>query len=284
MNRNLALTLVLCLPACGSGGSNPPPTQEDGSANDGTMPTDSAGGDSSAPDTNSASPEAATSDVAATSSDVATPSDASDAGTTSVPADGATAPDGSDAASDAAALSDAACPTSWTVAPETVPLIAVPDGGGGVLLHATGAGTQDYTCTATAADAGADGGDSGLAYAWVFVGPEAVLSDCNTAPIGHHFASEAGASQPEWMTTSDDSYVIAKKVNAGYTPDGGTAIPWLLLQALSNSDGGTLGQVTYVQRLNTTAGLTPPNSSCDETTVGTTQKVGYTADYYFFGP
>jgi hypothetical protein len=243
------------------------------------MPTDSAGGDSSEPDTSAASPEAAASDVA-TSSDVATPSDASDAGPTSAPADGASASD----SSDEGVVADAACPTSWTVAPETVPLIAVPDGGGGVLLHATGAGTQDYTCTATATDAGADGGDSGLAYAWVFVGPEAVLSDCNTAPIGRHFASEAGASQPEWMTTSDNSYVIAKKVNAGYTPDGGTAIPWLLLQALSNSDGGTLGPVTYVQRLNTTAGLTPPNSSCDDTTVGTTQKVGYTADYYFFGP
>ncbi len=278
MNRNLAWTLLLCLPACGSGGSNPPPTQGDGSANDGTLPTDSSsGGDTS--ETDSASPEAGTSDVA-------TPSDTSDAGDTSTPADGtAASDDASDGASDAAVLSDAACPTSWTIAPDTVPLIAVPDGGGGVLLHATGAGTQDYTCTASAVDGGGgDGGDAGLAYAWVFVGPEAVLSDCNTAPIGHHFASEAGASQPEWMTTSDDSYVIAKKVNAGYTPDGGTAIPWLLLQALSTSDAGTLGQVTYVQRLNTTAGLSPPNSTCDDTTVGTTQKVGYTADYYFFGP
>jgi hypothetical protein len=239
------------------------------------MPTDSAGGDTSETDSSSASPEAATSDVAA-------PSDASDAGATSVAPDGEVAPD----ASDAAVLSDAACPTSWTIAPETVPLIAVPDGGGGVLLHATGAGTQDYTCTATAteSDAGTGGGDAGLSYAWVFVGPEAVLSDCNMVPIGHHFASEAGASQPEWMTASDNSYVIAKKVNAGYSPDGGAAIPWLLLQALANSDGGTLGQVTYVQRLNTTAGLSPPNSSCDDTTVGTTQKVAYTADYFFFGP
>jgi hypothetical protein len=273
MNRNLAWTLVLCLPACGSGGSNPPPSQGDGAAADGTMPTDSAGGDTSETDSNSPSVEAGTPDVA-------TPSDASDAGATSMPADGAMASD----ASDGAVLSDASCPSSWSVAPDTVPLIAVPDGGGGVLLHATGAGTQDYTCTGTATDAGIDGGDAGLAYAWVFVGPEAVLSDCNTAPIGHHFASEAGASQPEWMTANDNSYVIAKKVNAGYSPDGGAAIPWLLLQALSNSDGGTLGQVTYVQRLNTTAGLSPPNSSCDDATVGTTQKVGYTADYYFFGP
>jgi hypothetical protein len=279
MKRNLAWTLLLCLPACGSGGSNPPPGQGDGSANDGTMPADSAGGDTSETDSSSVVAESGTPDAGATSdaSDAAPTADASDAGSTS---DGALAPD----ASDAAVLSDAACPSSWTVAPETVALIAVPDGGGGVLLHATGTGTQDYTCTATETDAGPDGGDAGLAYAWVFVGPEAVLSDCNTAPIGHHFASEAGASEPEWMTTADNSYVIAKKVNAGYTPDGGAEIPWLLLQALSNSDGGTLAQVSYVQRLNTTAGLSPPNSSCDDTTVGTTQKVPYTADYYFFGP
>lgn len=272
MNRNLAWTLVLCLPACGSGGSNPPPTQDDGSTVDGTMPGDSASGDTSTTDSSPPSLQDGTVEAGA-------PSDASDAGATLAP-DGAPATD----ASDAAVLSDAGCPASWTVAPETVPLIAVPDGGGAVLLHAAGTGTQDYTCTASETDAGPDGGDGGLTYAWVFVGPEAVLSDCNTAPIGRHFASEAGATQPEWMTTSDNSYVIAKKVNAGYSPDGGAAIPWLLLQALSNSDGGTLGQVTYVQRLNTTAGLSPPNSSCDDTTVGTTQKVDYTADYYFFGP
>jgi hypothetical protein len=186
------------------------------------------------------------------------------------------------------ALADAACPAAWGMVPPVDPLIALPDGGIPLILHAAGTGTQDFTCTATFSDAGAgDGGDGGTAgptYGWTFVGPEAVLSDCTMAPIGHHFASDAGPTRPEWMETADNSFVIAKKVNNGYTPDSGAAIPWLLLQAVTNSDAGVLAQVSYVQRLNTTGGLTPAASTCGSTNLGASQKVGYTADYFFFGP
>jgi len=185
--------------------------------------------------------------------------------------------------------SDAGCPMSWSVVPGVDPSIALPDAGS-LLLHVTGVGTQDYKCTATVHvdDAGLD---AGVTYAWVFVGPEATLDDCMGNAVGMHFASEGGPGQPEWQTTGDNSWVIAKKallpeggVNNGFTPDGGAGVPWLLLKAFINADAGDLSQVTYIQRLDTDGGLSPANSTCSATNVTTVQKVGYTADYYFFGP
>jgi len=171
---------------------------------------------------------------------------------------------------------------SWAVVPGVDPTIAVPDGGGSLILHVQGVGTQDYKCTATVNvdDAGLD---AGITYSWVFAGPEATLDDCMGNPVGSHFASEGGPGQPEWMTTGDNSFVIAKKVNNGVTPDGGMTIPWLLLKAFINADAGTLSKVTYVQRLDTDGGLSPANSTCGATNIGMVQKVPYTADYYFFG-
>jgi hypothetical protein len=169
---------------------------------------------------------------------------------------------------------DAACPSSWIVAPAVDPSISVPDGGA-VLLRATAKGTQDYTCTAQTVD-------GGTKYAWVFAGPEATLADCNAAVVGQHFASDAGATAPEWQT-NDGAFVIGKKL-AAFTPDGGGAsVPWLLLQATSHGGSGTLSNVGYVQRLDTTGGVAP-SKTCDATNAGATEKVSYTADYYFFGP
>lgn len=186
-----------------------------------------------------------------------------------------------DTASDATSDGDAApgCPASWTIAPVVDSTIAIPDGGGSVLLHAFGTGTQDYSCVASAAgDAGADAGST---YAWTLTGPEADLKDCMMAKIGSHFASDAGASAPEWMTLADGTHVIAKR-NSAFTPDGGTSIPWLLLEATSHMGTGTLSKTLFIQRVNTTGGKAP-GTGCDSTTVGATTKVAYTADYYFFG-
>jgi hypothetical protein len=167
------------------------------------------------------------------------------------------------------------CPASWLVAPTVDPVLEVPDGGGGVLLHATGTGTQNYTCSQVMADGGS-------IYAWVFVGPQADLADCSMTKIGQHFASDGGPGAPEWMTLSDGTYVIGKKMGSE-TPDGGSsAIPWLLLDAVGHGGTGTLSHADYIQRLHTTGGLAP-TSTCDSTNVGMTEMVPYTADYYFYG-
>ena len=209
--------------------------------------------------------------------------DSTDGGT---PSSDASTKDASrlDAASDASIAEDAGgvdasdggCPASWSASPAAPPPIALPDGGGGVLLHVAAAGTQEYQCQQTT-------GDAGVAYAWTFVGPEADLADCSARTIGRHFASDGGAAAPAWETTDDATYVVGKRV-AGFTPDGGAAsIPWLLLQATSHGGGGPLGLARYVHRLSTSGGVAPA-TTCDATSAGTSKKVPYTADYFFYGP
>jgi Protein of unknown function (DUF3455) len=221
-------------------------------------------------DTTGASPDASTHADATTDTGSAVDSgggqDAA-AGDTGTGADANDGGSGHDAADDA-------CPGAWTTAPTVAPAITLPADGGGVVLHAGAIGTQNYTCEQVAVD-------GGTAYAWVFVGPEADLSDCHAAKIGQHFASDAGAAAPEWQT-SDGTYVVGKKI-AAFTPDGGaSAIPWLLVQETSNGGTGTLSKAGYIQRLNTDGGIAPA-ITCDASNVGTTQKVSYTADYFFFG-
>ena len=184
-----------------------------------------------------------------------------------------------DAGSDTGALDSGGdagvCAASWTIAPTVDSTIALPDGGGRVLIHAAATGKQDYTCLDATTDAG-------TVYAWKFVGPEADLDDCHAIKIGTHFASDAGATRPEWMTTIDNSFVIAKKV--GGFDAGSTSVPWLLLQSTSSGGAGPISTTLYVHRVNTTGGVAP-TAACDaNTNLGMTQKVAYTADYYFYGP
>ena len=60
------------------------------------------------------------------------------------------------------------------------------------------------------------------------------------------------------------------------------SIQCLLLQSVGNKKGplggNLLANVTFIQRLNTAGGAVP-TTAC---TVGQTQLVPYTADYYFF--
>ena len=112
-------------------------------------------------------------------------------------------------------------------------------------------GTQNYSCTVT--DAGT---------AWTFVGPSAALNDCNGVLIGHHMVSDGGTAFPEWIETSDGTYVVGHKL-AAFTPDGGAgSVPWLLLQGVQHGGTGTLSQAEYIQRLYTDGGIAP-GPGCD---------------------
>ncbi len=107
---------------------------------------------------------------------------------------------------------------------------------------------------------------------WDFVAPVATLSaDANyQGEVGIHYAG------PTWESNSG-SKVAAKRL-AGCTPDS-TAIPWLLLEAVSTTGPGIFSSVSYIQRVNTTGGLAPaaPGSS-----IGAMEQVPYTAEYYFY--
>jgi len=249
MKRFAIVVIASCLPACSSSSGGGSPTgQPDASGADAEQDSSTAGdtgsgGDSTTPQDSSA--------TETSTQDSGSGGDASDGGTTE---------------SDA---SDGACPGSWLTAPTVPASIEVPADGGGVILHAAGVGTQNYACTVT--DAGT---------AWTFVGPSANLNDCNGVLIGHHFASDGGTAFPEWIETSDGTYVVGHKL-AAYTPDGGAgSVPWLLLQGMQHGGSGTLSQAEYIQRLYTDGG-NAPGSGCD---AGDMVQVPYGADYYFYGP
>jgi len=127
------------------------------------------------------------------------------------------------------------------------------------VLDATG--VQKYSCNATCNGA-----------EWTFVAPEADLFERHRL-VGTHYAG------PTWEY-EDGSTVVAAVV-AGATLDA-TAIPWVLLSAVSHGDiVGEMTEVTAIQRLETTGGLAPA-TGCDVHHLGATADVPYTARYFFY--
>jgi hypothetical protein len=108
--------------------------------------------------------------------------------------------------------------------------------------------------------------------AWVFVEPVANLFASRNfhGQVGTHYAG------PTWESNSG-SKVVAKRL-AGCSPNT-SAIPWLLLEAVSNEGPGVFNRVTFVQRVNTTGGLAP---STPGSFAGEEARVPYTAEYYFY--
>ena len=146
-------------------------------------------------------------------------------------------------------------------APDVPAAIAVPEGNK-VSFHAYAEGVQIYVATPSAADP--------TVLVWTFRAPEAVLFDNGGNIVGIHYAG------PTWETESG-SMVVGARV-AGTTVDA-TAIPWLLLRAVSTEGPGVLERTTFVQRVNTVGGLAP---ATPPTQAGQEARVPYTADYYFF--
>lgn len=181
---------------------------------------------------------------------------------------------------------------SAQVTPPTTPdTIAVPVGNSAFLVgHAFG--SQGYTCLPTVT--------GGTAWSPA-ARPEATLfSDIfgSQFQIITHFQSfnenpKPGVTPPlsgnaTWQSSFDSSRVWAVKaagIDAGTDPascPNSGSIQCLLLQSVGNKKGPTggnlLANTTFIQRLNTAGGAVP-TTAC---TVGQTQLVPYTADYFFF--
>ena len=128
-----------------------------------------------------------------------------------------------------------------------------------VKLHAVG--VQIYDCKA-----------SGTGFSWGFRAPSADLFLFGFK-VGTHFAG------PTWQFL-DGSTVVGAKLAAA-SPDP-TAIPWLLLNAVSHGPvNGLFTPVTSLQRLSTVGGLAPA-TGCDASSVGAVAQVPYQADYFFY--
>jgi hypothetical protein len=133
-------------------------------------------------------------------------------------------------------------------APGTVPVLTA---------HAEG--EQIYECRA-----GADG-----KLTWTFREPKATLiADGKIA--GKHYAG------PTWEL--DDGGAVVGKAVANAPGKTANDIAWLKLEVTAHrGSGGTLADVTTVQRINTLGGQMA--GSCDR--AGETRAMPYTADYVF---
>ena len=144
--------------------------------------------------------------------------------------------------------------------PPTVPgQIQVGDGNK-VFLVGHGVGVQIYTCNGSV---------------WSSAVPRANLYDDNGKLIITHFAG------PTWQT-ADGSKAVGTVVDKVIVDR--TAIPWVLLSTTTTPgpDGDRLVDTSFIQRINTTGGLTPPAADCNAATAGTVVEVPYTADYVFW--
>ena len=145
-------------------------------------------------------------------------------------------------------------------------------------LKAAAVGTQNYLCMPTG---------------WSFVGPQATLFI--DAPLGQarlrqqvatHFLSPNpdanGTPRATWQSSFDTSAVWARAIGTSSDAAAPGAIPWLLLQVEGAKDGPTggaaLSKTTYIQRINTTGGVSPTGACV----VGDRAFVPYTADYVFY--
>ena len=156
----------------------------------------------------------------------------------------------------AAALLPAAVASAGPPAPDVPGDIAAP-AGEKVFLVEHAVGVQIYSCNGTS---------------WGLVAPRANLYDDHGKLEMTHYAG------PTWETV-EGSKVVGRRVN-GVQPDQ-TAIPWLLLEATSTTNG-RLAHIKHIQRINTAGGMAPAAGTCTPSTAGAVAEIPYTADYYFW--
>ena len=132
--------------------------------------------------------------------------------------------------------------------------------GNKVFLIGHAVGVQIYSCNGST---------------WSSAVPRANLYDDNGKLIIDHFAG------PSWQA-KDGSKAVGTVVDKVIVNE--SAIPWVLLSTTTTPgpDGDRLVDTSFIQRINTTGGLTPPAADCNAATAGTVVEVPYTADYVFW--
>jgi len=148
-------------------------------------------------------------------------------------------------------------------APEVPAAIAVPGGSKPAFIY-KGTGLLNYECRTKTDASGAE---------WVLASPEAALHDDKGAIVGKYYGG------PTWEH-GDGSKVTGKQVAVSPSPATGN-IPWQLVQANPATGGGAFQGVTFIQRVNTNAGVAP-SEPCMTASVGKKAQVRYAADYVFY--
>jgi hypothetical protein len=126
-------------------------------------------------------------------------------------------------------------------------------------------GDQIYRCSASSG--------SPNQFEWALQAPEATLLK-NGVLVGKHYGG------PTWESL-DGSKIVGQVKTKANAPQA-DAIPWLLLQVKTHQGQGSLSQVNWVQRVDTSGGKAP-STGCDRAHENAIVRVGYGATYHFYG-
>ncbi len=149
--------------------------------------------------------------------------------------------------------------------PNVPPQLAVP-AGNQVTFAAPAKGVQIYACAP----------DASGAPAWTLHAPRAELLDDTGNQVGVHFGGvDKGLPAGPYWQANDGSRVHGANPVSVANPG---SIALLRLEAADTSGAGIFSKVTFIQRLDTTGGVSPAGAC----RAGDTQEVAYTAKYYFY--
>ncbi|RYX96116.1 MAG: DUF3455 domain-containing protein [Comamonadaceae bacterium] len=145
--------------------------------------------------------------------------------------------------------------------PDTIKVPA----GNKVAWETVGTGDITYECRDKAGAAGMT--------EWVFVGPNAILSDRSGKQVGKYYGP------PATWEANDGSKVTATQL--AVAPAGAGNLPYQLVKANPAMGMGAMTGVTHIQRVALTGGVAP-SAVCSPATKGQKQTVKYKADYIFW--
>jgi len=157
-----------------------------------------------------------------------------------------------------------------TMKPSTYSQAALPDAvkvpaGHMVAMETVAAGNITYECRVKA--------NAPAEHEWVFVGPDATLSDRAGKQVGRYYGP------PATWESADGSRLTGAQV--AVAPNGSGNIPYQLVKGNPAMSTGAMQGVTYIQRVATMGG-TAPAMPCAAASVGQKQVVKYQADYIFY--
>lgn len=161
----------------------------------------------------------------------------------------------------------AACSSVWAApfSQDALPATVQVPAGNKVALETVGAGTITYECKVKK--------DTTDQHEWVFVGPDAVLSDRAGKAIGKYFGP------PATWESNDGSKITATQL--AVAPSSAGNIPLQLVKANPATGNGAMSGVTFIQRVATKGGVAPA-SACAAGNLGAKEIVKYQADYIFY--
>jgi hypothetical protein len=153
---------------------------------------------------------------------------------------------------------------------DTLPAAVQVPGGNIVVLESIGTGKITYECRAKKVKPEETAG-----FSWVFVGPDAKLTDRDGKQIGRYYGP------PMTWESSDGSIVTGAQVAVAPASASGGNIPLQLVKANPATGKGSMVGTTFIQRVATRGGI-EPSKACDAAAIDKKEIVNYQADYIFY--